>query len=227
MDTAASGKSLIVFDVDGTLIGGESVDWASFEAAFGEVAGFHLDDAFFDSIEEVTAQAIVHQALKTLTPAARRSKEYAVRLNYLRRLRDAHEGNPKSFTAIDGAVDLIDDLKKRGLSVAIATGDWRETILFKLQSAEVPVSDIPIVTSSEFYSRADIIAEAVAKAGYQLHEALYVGDGPWDLRASKKLGIPFIGVGNREEKLREAGAKHFLPNLSSFDFWKLRGAIGV
>jgi len=54
---------MIVFDADGTLIGGESTDWTSFDAAFEEVAGFALDDAFFESIEEVTAQAIVHQAL--------------------------------------------------------------------------------------------------------------------------------------------------------------------
>jgi len=34
---------MMVFDVDGTLIGGEAADWASFGGAFEEIAGFTLD----------------------------------------------------------------------------------------------------------------------------------------------------------------------------------------
>ncbi|MFZ4767509.1 MAG: hypothetical protein ACOYMN_21365, partial [Roseimicrobium sp.] len=56
-------RTTFVFDVDGTLIGGEPVDWAAFGEAFGEVAGFALTTEFFDRIEEVTAKALVHQAL--------------------------------------------------------------------------------------------------------------------------------------------------------------------
>jgi phosphoglycolate phosphatase-like HAD superfamily hydrolase len=218
---------MIVFDVDGTLIGGESADWASFGAAFEEVAGFVLNENFFESIEEVTAQAIVHQALGTIAPEERRSKERAVCQGYLRRLRHAYETNTSSFTAIEGAPDLLRDLKGKGIPIAIATGDWRETTLFKLRAARIPFDDVPLVTSSEFYSRADIIAAAVAKAGCQLHEALYIGDGLWDLRASRKLGIPFIGVGYRIEKLRNAGAAHILPNLSPIEFWRVRNTISV
>ena len=33
---------LIVFDIDGTLIGGETFDWASFDASFESSAGFAL-----------------------------------------------------------------------------------------------------------------------------------------------------------------------------------------
>lgn len=42
-------RSTIIFDADGTLIGGEPTDWASFEAAFFEVAGFALPSEFYDS----------------------------------------------------------------------------------------------------------------------------------------------------------------------------------
>jgi phosphoglycolate phosphatase-like HAD superfamily hydrolase len=62
---------MIVFDVDGTLIGGQSVDWTSFVEAFKEAAGFALDDAFFDNLEEVTAQAIIHQALEGFSREAK------------------------------------------------------------------------------------------------------------------------------------------------------------
>ena len=218
---------MIVFDVDGTLVGGETADWTSFEAAFAEVAGFALQREFFASLEEITAQAIVHAALADLPLAERRSKEQAVSQGYLQRLQAAHLSDGRSFLATDGAVDLLRALKEREIPIAIATGDWRESISFKLQAAGIPFEGIPLVTSSEFYSRADIIAAAVAKANQPLEKAIYVGDGTWDLRACHKLGIPFIGVGKRSQKLRDAGAEHILANLNPENFWPVREAASM
>ena len=211
----------MVFDVDGTLVGGEATDWASFGAAFKEAAGFVLEDTFFARIEEVTAQAIVHQALEDAPIEKKKEIERAVRQGYLRRLQSAHENDPCSFPALDGALALLAELRQRGVPVAIATGDWFESITFKLQAAGIPFDAVPIVTSSDFYSRADIIAEAIAKAGRPREEAVYIGDGLWDLRAARKLGIPFIGVGYRKEKLEAAGATHTLRDLSPLNFWQV------
>jgi len=216
---------MIVFDVDGTLIGGEALDWASFDAAFEEVAGFGLGDAFFASLEEITAQAIVHRALAALPLEERKLKESAVRQGFLRRLQAAHKSDAASFPPLEGALALLRDLKERGVPVAIATGDWRETISFKLKAAGIPIDGIPMVTSSDFNSRAEIIAGAVAKAGRPLREAIYFGDGLWDLRACEKLGIPFVGVGRRREKLQTAGATYFLSDLTPSAFWRVIEAI--
>jgi phosphoglycolate phosphatase-like HAD superfamily hydrolase len=212
---------MIIFDVDGTLVGGEAIDWASFGAAFEEVAGFALDRPFFERIEEVTAQAIVHQALEHFPIETRKQMERAVSEGFVRRLRAAHEANAGSFPAVEGAVALLEDLRGRGVPVAIATGDWFDSITFKLRAAGIPFSEIPMVTSSDFYGRAEIIAAAAAKAGRPLHEAVYIGDGLWDMRACQKLGIPFIGVGCRAGKLRGAGAPHTLEVLEPVAFWKV------
>ncbi|WP_395750174.1 HAD family hydrolase [Prosthecobacter sp.] len=224
-DTGPRPRTMIVFDADGTLIGGESTDWASFEAAFLDVAGFALTGDFYDSINEVTAKALVHQALADLDPAARQLKEQAVAEGFLRRLKAAHQEDRECFPAIEGAVALLHELKAAGLRIAIATGDWRESITFKLCAAGIPHEDIPIVTSSEHYSRSDIVLAAVSKAGGSLDEAVYVGDGLWDLRACERLGIPFIGVGRRKERLRKAGARHVLDDLRPMEFWRARDAI--
>lgn len=120
---------------------------------------------------------------------------------------------------------LLHELKAAGLRVAIATGDWRESITFKLGAAGIPIDYIPIVTSSEHYARADIIRAAVAEVGGRLDEAIYVGDGLWDLWACERLGIPFIGVGHRKERLRKAGALHVVDDLNPPEFWRVRDAI--
>lgn len=218
---------MIVFDVDGTLIGGEPTDWACFRAAFEEVAGFVLTDSFFAGISEITAQAIVHQALDSLPADERRLKERSVCQGFLRRLKDAHNNDPGCFVAVNGAVALIQELKERNIPMAIATGDWRETISFKLQASGISLDGIPMVTLSEFYSRSDIIAAAVAKAGGSLEKAIYVGDGLWDFRACTQLGIRFVGVGHRREKLRNAGARHVLNDLNPLEFWRVQEALGT
>jgi phosphoglycolate phosphatase-like HAD superfamily hydrolase len=141
-------------------------------------------------------------------------------------LKAVHQNNASVFPAIDGAMDLLRSLSGKGIPIAIATGDWQETVSFKLRAAGISFENIPMTTSSEFYSRADIIAGAVANAGRTLREAVYVGDGVWDLRACRKLGIPFVGVGHRIGKLRAAGATHFLPNLTSSEFLGVMEAIG-
>jgi phosphoglycolate phosphatase-like HAD superfamily hydrolase len=218
---------MIVFDADGTLIGGESTDKESFERAFEEAAGFALGEAFFAGLQEVTARAIVHQALGAADPQRVGSAERAVCEGYLRRLRRAFDRNPASFWAVRGAVELLRDLREKGIPVAIATGDWRETITFKLRAAGIPIDGMPMVTSSECYSRAEIITGAVAKAGRPLHEAIYVGDGLWDLRACRTLGIPFMGVGARREVLREAGAEYIMESLEPAEFWRVRGMVAT
>jgi len=210
---------LIVFDVDGTLVGGEPTDWASFEGAFEEAAGFALDGSFWESLEEVTAQAVVLQALKDSSPEKKAGMVHAVRDGYLRRLQAAHKNDSSSFPALEGVLALLEELKGQGIPVAIGTGDWFETSTFKLGAAGIPLDNLPMVTSSDFYSRGDIIAGAAAKAGRPLQETVYVGDGLWDLRSCQKLGIPFIGVGHRKEKLENAGAAYTLPDLSPVSFW--------
>jgi phosphoglycolate phosphatase-like HAD superfamily hydrolase len=212
--------SLIIFDVDGTLVGGESADWASFSAAFKEAAGFAFAPDFFLRIEEITAQAIVHQALVNHTLEEKKAIESAVRCGYLKYLTAAHKNDPCAFSSTPGSIALLEDLKSRQIPLAIATGDWFETITFKLTAASIPFKHLPMATSSDRYSRADIIALAAAKAGVPIDGAIYVGDGAWDFRACKKLGIPFIGVGSKVEKLRQAGATHILPDLTPATFWQ-------
>ncbi len=211
---------MIVFDVDGTLIGGEKTDWKCFDEAFKEAAGFALTSDFFHTLKEVTAKAIVHQALD-LAGAAMREKqeiELKARQGFLERLEKAVQEDPDPFPAKEGAVSLIQGLRKRGVPVAIATGDWKESILVKLNAAGIPVDNIPMTTSSDYYSRAEIIASSIEKAGGDLASSIYVGDGHWDLSATRKLGIAFIGCGTKLDRLREEGAQYLLERLDIIEF---------
>lgn len=218
---------MIVFDVDGTLIGGENTDWKCFDDAFAEAAGFPLTSHFFHSLNEVTAKAIVHQALDGTTRQEKQAIEAKTRQGYLDSLERALKDDPDAFPAIGGAVSLILDLKSREIPIAIATGDWKESSTLKLSAAGIPFQDIPMTTSSEHYSRADIIASAVKKARGVLPDCVYVGDGHWDLLAAQTLGIPFIGCGSKLERLKQYGARYVLNRLDIDEFWNTVESIGL
>jgi phosphoglycolate phosphatase-like HAD superfamily hydrolase len=206
---------LIVFDVDGTLIGGEGADWACFDGAVGAVLGLAPGVPYFSSDGEMTARAIAQSAILVAGRTGGAGLEERIHDEYLGRLWRVHAADPQAFPARAGARELLAHLRSRpGVQVAIATGDWHGPIAFKLAAAGIDIDQVPIATSSDRSVRAEIIALAAERAGRPLGEVVYVGDGLWDLRACRALGVPFVGTGRRLPLLREAGARHVVEDFA-------------
>jgi phosphoglycolate phosphatase-like HAD superfamily hydrolase len=200
---------LIIFDVDGTLIGGESHDWDCFDRAIETVVGFYPTQEFFDSLPEITAQAIAEASVRAAKLKPGIGLEERIRDEYLRRLRDAHSRDPQAFQPRTGVVQFLSCLGSlAGVRVAIATGDWHAPISFKLAAAGIDVSRFPMATCSDNPRRSEIIRLAAQRAGKSLSDAVYIGDGVWDLRACRELGVRFIGTGSRLHLLKKADAEH-------------------
>ena len=205
---------LIIFDVDGTLLGGETHDWWAFDHALETILGFTPTPAFFSSLPDVTAESIVEAAILATGRQPDTGLVAAVQNAYLRFLAECHCSAPAAFSPRRGAASLLEHLSSvPGATVAVATGDWRPTISFKLQCSGLDLSRFPMATASEARRRPEIIKLAAARAGRLLADSVYVGDGVWDLRACRELGIPFIGTGDRTLPLLEAGAQHICEHL--------------
>ncbi len=216
-------KPLIIFDVDGTLIGGESYDWAAFDAAFAEFSGHSFPPGFFDVVAEVTGQAIVRRALPELDAEAIENAIALISAGYASRLTADIAAHPEAFRPSPGAIDLLPQLTAQGYPCAIATGDWFSSISQKLNAAQIPWSGLPMATCTDRRARAEIISLAAERAGHAISESIYVGDGTWDYRATQSLGIPFIGVGKNHAKLRAVGAPTVLPDLTPEPFFAALG----
>jgi phosphoglycolate phosphatase-like HAD superfamily hydrolase len=212
-------KPLIIFDVDGTLIGGESYDWTAFDAAFKAFSGFNFPAGFFDVVAEVTGQAIVRRALPDLDEVTIADAIRHISAGYASRLAVDIANHPDAFRSTPGANPLLDQLASRGYACAIATGDWFTSIEQKLDAAAIVWRGRPIATCSDRCARSEIIALAAERAGRPVHDAIYVGDGVWDFRATQSLGIAFIGVGPKRAALQSAGAKIVLPDLAPDQFF--------
>jgi phosphoglycolate phosphatase-like HAD superfamily hydrolase len=219
---------LVIFDVDGTLLGGEAADWRAFDTAIESVLEYAVDETFFSGLPEITAQAIAEAAIRASGAPSGRGFEERIRDEYLRGLRLAHSSDPLTFQPRAGVRELLAHLASLpGIEVALATGDWHSTIAFKLAAAGLDISTFPLATSSDTPRRADIIRLAAGRAGLPLSLAVYVGDGVWDLRACRELEIPFIGTGERTDRLAESGAEHLLEPLEATAFLALLRVLGT
>ena len=111
---------------------------------------------------------------------------------------------------LEGAKELIAELKERGHSVVLASSAKEEEVehyIDLLEARELAddwtMSDDVEATKPE----PDLIQAAVDKAG--VDEAVMFGDSTFDCEAAKRAGLETVAVltgGFSEEELREAGA---------------------
>lgn len=199
--------SLAVFDVDGTLCDTQGSDGLCFGQAVERVTGRPFAARAWETFAEPTGTAIVRELLAGDPDAAAREEE--IKVEFLRRLETQRPRSPDEFRPLPGATAFLDRLRREHhRAVAIATGCFDVSARFKLRCCGIDLDALPHATSSDTPRRADIIRLAVARAGFDPARAVYFGDGVWDVRATRALGIPMIGIGRKIDRLRGLGVEH-------------------
>jgi phosphoglycolate phosphatase-like HAD superfamily hydrolase len=216
--------NLAIFDIDGTLAATNRVDGECFvravEMTFGVTS---VDEEWrlgerglgkwyeYPHITDAGIAREVFQRAFARWPEAEEIQRLADR--YIGLLQASYASEPRRFREIAGAGDLLRRLS--GLPdwrVAVATGGWRALATYKLQCARIPVEGLPFSTSDEGISREEIVTDCVARARAhygidRFARIVSIGDGAWDVKTARALGLPFIGVGE-EARLTGWGALH-------------------
>jgi HAD superfamily hydrolase (TIGR01549 family) len=111
---------------------------------------------------------------------------------------------------LQGARELIEDLKQRGHAVVLASSAKEHEVEHYLDLLDARELADGWTTSADVEAtkpEPDLVVAAVEKAGGG--DAVMVGDSTWDCEASKRAGLDTIAVltgGFSEAELREAGA---------------------
>ena len=220
---------LIMFDLDGTLLKSNTLDIHCFSGAFSSVMGIENIESDWTDYKYVTDEGIVSEIVaRQLNRPATKNEILNIRTKIIELLQSQTHTDRDNFAPIPGALDLFCLLKEiRTCGVAIATGCWKESAILKLSTAGFNVENLPIASSDDSHRREEIMSIAYTRAldfwGVSEFETVtYVGDGVWDLRASKKMGYHFIGIGfyNNEAQLRQEGASHIFNDFSDKKaFW--------
>jgi HAD superfamily hydrolase (TIGR01549 family) len=119
---------------------------------------------------------------------------------------------------LEGAHDLIADLKERGRTVVLASSSIQRHLDHFLGLLDVrelldgwTTKDDVEATKPE----PDLVKAALEKAGTE--DAAMLGDTPWDVEAARKAGLETVCLvtgGFSEQELREAGAAAVFESLT-------------
>ena len=210
-------NTLIIFDIDGTLV--ESV------STYHEVVTQSLKALGIKEID-TNFDALLHH-----------TDSYALKFNYenyfekelpnelISRFEDILFEQLKAFPkteAILGAREAIEHLKIKGYSIAFATGSLPKTAILKLQDAKIWFDEKILTTSKNSFSREGFVLEAIDEASKFYNVPFYesiisVGDGVWDLKTAQKLNLDFVGIGQKNKaQLMNLGMEYWFENFKDF-----------
>ncbi len=205
---------LILFDVDGTLTATGASDMDCFAAAYEHVFGRPIPSRDWGYYEHITDSGVAGEIFETHHGRAIKAAEMdQFEEAFVEELRRHAAENPAGFTEVPGARTLIEHLLETGRNpFALATGCFRDSALFKLETIGVDARGFPRGCANDSTSRVEIVKTAIARSAGRPEDAVYIGDGLWDVKVCKELGIPLVAITHEQprRKMEDAGARTFL-----------------
>ena len=186
-------KHAVLFDIDGTLLHSAAADDALYREAVRRTLGDVRLRPTLHDYEAVTDSGVLGQILRDNdVPGDPLDEVRSLFVQLLERHVDTHG----PFVEIPGASDFLRRLDASlDHAVAFATGGWRESAMFKLDSAGFEWSGLPLASSNDHHERTSIMEIALSRLGGRFESVTYYGDGPWDRDACLALGWDFVAVG--------------------------------
>ncbi len=216
----ATKPTVVLFDVDETLVHTGGSGARSWNAAFEELYGTPADIGEHSSAGETdpqVARATFNGVLRREPRVEELANLYA---HYLLHLTD-DIWISEQYRVLPGAEQTLVRLGEAGVMLGLVSGAMEGAARTKLMPANLNRFFIFGAYGSDSPDRAELTSLAIAKAT-RLHEQLtpaevyVVGDTPHDIEATKAAGAVSVGVasGNYStEELIAAGGDHVLESL--------------
>jgi phosphoglycolate phosphatase-like HAD superfamily hydrolase len=211
---------LILFDIDGTLV--HVAEELAFARAMHEHCGGPVDLSFAADMV-ISDDGYVRGVLRRAGLAHGDADVDAALERFVSHLCAAIDADESPVRPIAGAAALLAALQARRAPIGLATGCIEPSARAKLTAVGLHEHFPCGGFSRREQAREEILARAVASAAdhygrrFAPAAVTYVGDGVWDIAASRAIGAQFIGVNERHEgreRLRAAGATIVLEDYS-------------
>lgn len=219
-------KNLVIFDIDGTLTKTTQVDDQCFVQSFVDELGIADLDTNWSRYPTVCDSGITQHIFRTHLGRMPSATELArLQRRFVSLLEHAYEREPQLFVEVPGAGVALQSLRQQpDWAVAIATGGWQASALFKLSKAGIAVDGLPAAFADHGVTKEVILAATLVMARHTYQQQhfpriVYIGDGVWDIRTARQLNLDFVGVasGEHETALRAEGARAIIQDFTEYD----------
>lgn len=220
-------RTLVLFDIDGTLVDCGTAAGKCFAGAFREAFGVACPIFSPEEVSGLTDAAILMEVVRRLHLLkcddihGRRARAFEI---YARNLALEFERQPaRELPGASPAVRAVRSMP--GCVAGLLTGSTEATAKIKLESAGIDFGQFACGAFSEDGERRESLPPAARSRfsilfGQEPEVTILVGDTPRDVHAALSTGCEFIGVTTGpygRDALEEAGARVILNDLTETD----------
>jgi len=215
-------KTLIIFDIDGTLLYSNKIDTICFAEVYKETYQIDFPTLDWNYFPHVTDDTMFKTAYREQFGKEVKEEEMEdFKDAFVARLREKRQINPNDFREVPGAKDIIERLlNDEKYVVGIGTGGWLKPATLKLQHIGVEPEKLIMGTADGNFSREDIIRPVIQKAKEQndISDIVYIGDAVWDVRTTRNMKLKLIGIRRKgdHDYLLQLGATQVLSNFLDY-----------
>ena len=208
--------TLILFDIDGTLLFSNKVDSQCFADTFYERYAKQFPSIDWTYFPHVTDHTIFREAYKEIHsdyPSLDEIETFT--RQFVASIQKARIKKPDAFQMVPGAKSLFNDLQDNSTALGIGTGGWQAPATIKLKHVDLYHDELILSAADEKDTREHIVQEAIDRCQKKFGERqriVYVGDAAWDARTCRNMEIPMIGLRRKGDHgaLKELGVSHVL-----------------
>jgi phosphoglycolate phosphatase-like HAD superfamily hydrolase len=215
--------TVLLFDIDGTLITTGGVGRRAMERTFEEEYGNREASQF--RYDGMTDRQIMRQALTAVGVEPTEATIAKCIAYYLTLLAaEVAAASDAEYRLHTGMMEALRSARERGHAIGLGTGNVIEGARIKLERVGVFEEFAFGGFGSDAEDRTELIRHGAARgarhAGAPLAECrvVIIGDTPKDVAAARDIGAECIGVGTGRftpEALLECGATHAFPSLDA------------
>lgn len=207
--------TLIIFDLDGTLVYSNRIDSRCFAETYLRIYGREFPSIDWHTYPHVTDTSIFSTVIRQQFDREVEPREVEVfQEAFVALLRQRREACPEEFKIVPGAREIVHQLHAHpDYAVGIATGGWQRPATLKLDHVGIDRQPIFLRGADGLHCREDIL-ETVRQQALAAHpviqKVVYIGDAIWDVTTTRNLNMDFIGIrreGDHDHLLREGATQ--------------------
>jgi phosphoglycolate phosphatase len=216
--------TVLLFDIDGTLVTTGGVGRRAVERAFGRRHG-RPEACSLIRFDGMTDRSITRLGLEAIGVNATEEAIDELLATYLGELRaELQTSTPETYSVHPGVSETLRFASSSGAAVGLGTGNIEEGARLKLEHVGLYGHFSFGGFGNDHEIRAELIRRGAERGAAKLGQALescrvvIIGDTPKDIDAARGIGAESIGVGTGSfsaEQLRAHGATHAFDDLTA------------